>query len=467
MNARRFLGFCRRRVEGLCFLVLLPFLAIGGGVAVVWRIAHPSAPAGLAREMAVTCRRWMQFVRNGLRVIRQEWWVEFSLDPSWHLWRYMVLFEVFELLNLAEGPRTDEGRLPTNVLSVKLAHFGDALQVVPLLRGLRAALPMARSDLLLGPWCKELGQKIPYINETAFYAPKLDWFCRGTQGNRFGLFGEFLLLRRLRRRAYDAVIFTSNLSYVELLLAHALRPCRWVGTSLGLDIYPPYSVSKTVPYNSREYEATRMVHLLTLLNLPSTDDTLEYWVSDTDVQFRERLFAEHNFKPDDLMVVMAPGAGWPGKMWPCDRFAEVAEWLTRERRLRVVIVGAAGENELGACIVRRVPEAIDLVGQTSWGQLAGVLQRARLWIGNDSGSMHLAAALNVPTVALFGPTVVSKWAPRGEKHIVLKHGESCADCIPWHPRARCPHGNACMARIGVDEVKNAAGQLLTDAFPAN
>ena len=139
-----------------------------------------------------------------------------------------------------------------------------------------------------------------------------------------------------------------------------------------------------------------------------------------------------------------------------DRFARIADRLVEQMGVRVLIGGAAGEREMGEEMARKMSQVpVNLMGMTSWGVLAALIRDASLFVGCDSGPMHLAAVYETPCVCLFGPTRPEEWAPRGQYARIIRNVQSCPDCWPWHPRRDCVHGRACMKAIEVDEVWQA------------
>jgi ADP-heptose:LPS heptosyltransferase len=114
------------------------------------------------------------------------------------------------------------------------------------------------------------------------------------------------------------------------------------------------------------------------------------------------------------IIVLAPTANWQPKVWPAERFAAAFLGLAESGMVPVVLGGAGPtERAMAAPLLDALPEAIDLVGQLTVPQATAVLQRATLFIGNDSGLMHLAAAAGTPTIGLFGPTDAATYAPTG------------------------------------------------------
>ena len=153
------------------------------------------------------------------------------------------------------------------------------------------------------------------------------------------------------------------------------------------------------------------------------------------------------------LALIFPGSGWPGKNWPPARFAELGDWLIGQRDARIVLLGAPSERDLCA----RVSDAMRGNGENWAGTLslvesAALIEQAALVIGNDSAPIHLAAALDIPTVSLWGPTFPEKWAPQGARHVVVEGGGGCAGCTYWHPSAECRGVPPCMTTITVEQV---------------
>ena len=144
--------------------------------------------------------------------------------------------------------------------------------------------------------------------------------------------------------------------------------------------------------------------------------------------------------PDDRPIIaLAPTANWRPKVWPAERFAAVYQVLAGSlvANAAAVILGGPGPEEraIAAPVLAALPEAIDLVGKVSLPVAAAVLQRARLFIGNDSGLMHLAAAAGAPTIGLFGPTDAATYAPVGRCAVAVVAGSMEAITAPQVVRA--------------------------------
>lgn len=166
--------------------------------------------------------------------------------------------------------------------------------------------------------------------------------------------------------------------------------------------------------------------------------------------------------PGPLLVV-APGAQHATKRWPADRFAAVAErWRAQRPGTRVVLLGAPADAPAGAAVRSALSgDVLDLIGKTSLRDMIRILNRAALVLSNDSGAMHVAAALGRPTVAVFGPTVRAfGFFPTGTRAVAVEGGAlPCRPCA-LHGRSRCPEGHfRCMDDVTVDRVSDAAAAV--------
>ncbi len=155
-------------------------------------------------------------------------------------------------------------------------------------------------------------------------------------------------------------------------------------------------------------------------------------------------------------ALIQPGAGWPSKLWPADRYAKVARWLWNERKLNSMILWSGqGEQELAKGITADSYHASCLAPSTSLPQLAELCRRATIFIGPDTGPLHLAAAVGTPCVGLYGPMAATRCGPYGSQHISLQNA-----CLQGGARHRRTANNDTMKTISVDEVCSAAAKLL-------
>jgi len=190
----------------------------------------------------------------------------------------------------------------------------------------------------------------------------------------------------------------------------------------------------------------------------------EFVVSPAEDQAMAGRFARGGLTASDVVVGINPGSTYGGaKRWLPERFAEVTERLcrtvreSRDQQVSVVIFGAKGEERLGREIAARLSSrSLVLSGSTTIRELMVAVKRCAMLLTNDTGPMHIAAAFQVPVVAIFGPTDWRTTSPFGDAHAVVRQPVDCAPCL----LRECPIDHRCMTRVSVDQVYEAAAKQL-------
>jgi heptosyltransferase-3 len=160
--------------------------------------------------------------------------------------------------------------------------------------------------------------------------------------------------------------------------------------------------------------------------------------------------------PDSPIVCIHPGAGKIYKQWTVEGFVEISEWLSAQGR-QVVIIGGEADKHYVKDIFSQSKEALyNLAGKLSLGELMALFKLSMLYIGNDSGPMHLAAMTGVPVIALFGPAREKRWGPVSEKSIILRGDSRCETCTG----KECEYDFKCIRKISFDDVKAAVENLI-------
>lgn len=371
--------------------------------------------------------------------------------------RYQVMGELARWLPGAGSVRGDA------VVVFTQGHLGDILHAAPMMKRLREARKGWKIVWLVGPWVLPLAERYSaFADEIVAFAT--DSFChhRGVQKHRQSAWMQWRIGMHLRAMRPRAFIATGNESPVARYLANMTGAEVWSGIG---DRRPP-RVGKGIqtrffPYEKGRYEADALMQLLRPLGIdvPQAGAELFFPVDEAAQRFAEDFLRREGVAEDRPLILISPGSGWSGKNWPGGRFREVAAWLERERGVQVAWSGSAGEAALAGN--GPLPEK-NWFGRLSIPELAAVMERAALWLGNDSGPMHLAAAVGCSTVSLWGPTEPGKWAPRGAKHHHIRRMERCPGCEYWNPAMHCLQPtHACMEAISVEEVK----AVLADALP--
>jgi len=187
------------------------------------------------------------------------------------------------------------------------------------------------------------------------------------------------------------------------------------------------------------------------------------WTSEKDSKKAARLLEKCGCLQGKKLVAVSPFAKSDTKSWPVENFLQLIKRIKADSNLQVVLIGSRHQEE--KC--RKLKDACDslicnLCGKTNLRVLAEVLKKCHCLITNDSASMHLGAAVDVPTVAIFGPTDLKKYAPKAKMHRIISAGLSCQPC----EKAQCGLGSKpseCLKAIGVDEIFDNVKQILKNA----
>jgi len=333
----------------------------------------------------------------------------------------------------SQAPPTSLGF--TKFLLVRPGGIGDAVLLIPFILALKEVFPDCEVTILAERRNGIVFNLCPKIVQVLFYDKSTD------------------LLKVLRQR-YDLIFDTEQWHRLSAIVARLVRSDRKIGFATN---ERHRLFTDEVPYSHENYEADSFFRLLEPLGINGQE--IHYPFLQVPEQYGVRAEASLGTFAMQPFVVLFPGASIPERRWGADKFQRLAIWLNQQG-LPVAVVGGAQDREVGERILAGC-HGINLAGKTSLAETAAVLQRSQLLVSGDSGVLHLAVGLDVPTVSLFGPGIAAKWAPRGEKHIVLNKNLLCSPCTRFGYTPPCPIGGRCIQQITVDEVAQAVAALLS------
>ena len=325
---------------------------------------------------------------------------------------------------------------------------GDAILSLPALRALRAALPAAHISILARPYVAELYQRQGIADALLAYE---------SRGEHSGIFGREHLARDLRAQEFDTALLLQNAFEAAWLVWRAGIPQR-IGYArdarsllLTKAVRPP--TPSEIPTREQFYylELLRRAGLIDSYSAPTC---IALRVEPSALEAAERNLLLSGARPGKLRVAIGAGASYgSAKCWPPGRFAEVATRLQANLDADVILFGTAAEADVSEAIIREMHHPpIDLTGKTLIAELPALLSRCHLFIGNDSGVMHVAAAVGLPVVAIFGPTDPAGTPPVTPRCTIVQEKPHCSPCF----LRRCPIDHRCMKRITPEAVISAA-----------
>jgi len=323
------------------------------------------------------------------------------------------------------------------ILIIKLGAIGDVVLATPSLRAIRKHFPNAQLTLLVGRDAVELVQNCPYLDDLVVYDPSR----KDRRGSR-----RLRLSSELRRRGFDRVIDLQNNKTSQLLSYLSLAPKRY-----GFDRGPfRFLVNFKIKDPGAMPPVEHQGKLLSLLGIQEMDPTLEVWTRPKDEEAVDRFLHQEWLAGNEPLVGVNLGGSprWETKRWPVEYIAALCDRLAQDR-IRVVVTGSEREKALLQKLLSQVrTKPIVAVGKTNLPELACLIRRCRAFVTVDSAPMHIAASVNVPVIAFFGPTDPRRHFPPTEKGTVLNKKVKCHPCY----RCRCPIGLICMTQIKPEEV---------------
>jgi heptosyltransferase-2 len=333
---------------------------------------------------------------------------------------------------------------------IRLDRIGDVVLSTPVLQSLRQSFPSAHLAMMVRPVCRELIEGNPSVDEVLLYDK--DRIGRGLlNGLRFAL--------GLRRHRFDTALVLHPTVRSHLLVWLAGIPVR-----IGYARKAGGLLTHRLAHRKQEGAKSEADYALDMLRVFGIDPPAPPPFVPVDPGHARRIdqwLREQGLGAETRLVAVHPASSARSKRWAPERFAEVADRLAQERATRVVLIGAeadAAHTQAMAGAMRSRP--LDLSGKLSLGELAALLARCRLLIANDSGPVHIAAAVGTPVVAIFGRNQpglgARRWGPLGAGHVVLQKDVGCPTC----PAEDCRIDFLCLSALTVDEVYAAAQAVL-------
>jgi heptosyltransferase-2 len=346
--------------------------------------------------------------------------------------------------------------------------IGDAVITIPSIRAVRRAFPDAHISLLVQPWVADIFKDSPYINEIILYSESFK-----------GITGKFKLAKILRLKKFDTAILLQN-AFDAALIAWLARIPERIGYSRD---FRSFLLTKAIPVTGAILSQHHVYYYLNLLKsigidtketqpcISLTDDERQWARNLLDTKLRKGVL---QYAPTQFLVGINPGATYgSAKRWPTEKFAGLINRIINELGGKVIIFGSKSEAGIVDEIVRFAGASsrglfgqaqglgptgiLNVAGKTNLRELAALIAECDAFITDDSGPMHMASALFVPVVAIFGSTNKTSTGPIGEGHKIVAKNLPCSPCM----KRECPEGHLkCMTQITADDVFTALKEVL-------
>jgi len=330
---------------------------------------------------------------------------------------------------------------PRSILVIRPGGIGDAVILVPVLKKLRSEFPDVRVAVLaekrnisvFRPLCGNI------VDELFCYDRPRDFLS-------------------LLTRSFDLVIDTEQWHILSAFTAFIVGR-RGIRIGFATNERSQF-FTHPVPYDNLGFEGNNFFSLLKPLGIEAvTPHPYAGFYPESGYSVARSGADAYLKQIGTKRVAIFPGASIKERQWSPVNFRKVADWL-RSINVEVVVVGGREDMESSKIISSGLDGVKNLAGKTSLEETARILASCDLLISSDSGIMHLAVAVGTPVVALFGPGIASKWAPRDGISVIINKNLPCSPCTSFGYTAACPRDARCIKEITVDEVIEATKSLL-------
>lgn len=338
---------------------------------------------------------------------------------------------------------------PAKIVIMRTDRIGEVLLSTVLIDGIKKLYPRAKISFVTSMYSKDILSGRDDIAEIiiADIRKNSNWLLQAV---------KLAVVFKKRRFDYSIVLNANKILHLATFLAGI--PVR-IGYNRKWSVF----LNKTIEderEKGRKHEAEYAMDFARLLGLKNFEQPSPRLVcaNASREKVKELLFK----KGADLsqkLIVIHPASSNPAKMWEKTRYAELIKKLKSHSKWEIIVVGTREERSLAEEIIRAADEnGFNVCGELNLKELAALLKRANVFVGNDSGPMHMAAALDVPVIAIFGRNIPGvgpkRWGPYGKIHKVFHMDVGCRKCYD----RECPFGYKCLSAVTVDEVFAAVCQ---------
>ncbi len=369
---------------------------------------------------------------------------------------FFLLFKFFYLLYRRKPPYPRKVlKEYRKILFVRLGPvgIGDVVLSTPALKALKASFPSSWLTVLLAPYTQDILSFSPFVDEVITFQPQ-------------GILSFLFLIKKLRSKGYELAIdpymgYAFSPSFLTFFSGARVRVGFEVEGRGFLYTHP------LKPSLSGKHMVEIILSLVEMVGGEAKDKSLEVHIPPSFYSQAKKFLKEKGIKSSHILVGIHPGVlkGEDSKQWNPLKFARLIEELNTLPQVKVLLLGGKQDENFCKVILSSLPHPpLVRVGDTSLGELMSLIGECHLFISNDSGPLHIAVALGIPTVSLMGPSIPERWRPWGEpgRHIVIRKDLPCSPCNLYY----CKRGDhACMELITVEEVLEAAKFLLKKHYP--
>ena len=324
------------------------------------------------------------------------------------------------------------------ILIIQTAFLGDVVLTIPLIQAAKKYLK-AQISVVCIPSTKNILEGHPSIDEIIVFDKK---------NSEKGFFSLIKFIKKLKEKKFDVAIIPHP-SFKSGLISYLAAIPERIGFSNSAG---RFFFTNKVFFDKNKHQLERYLDLLKHFGIEVKEEKTEIYIDEEG-----KKFADYVLPKNKIIFGINPGSIWATKRWPAEKYAQLADKIITEFGAEILIFGGPDDIDIAKNVEKNMEQkAINFAGKTTLKQLSVLTQMCKVFVTNDSGPMHIAAAMNIPVVAIFGPTIKQfGFFPYSKKAIVIEKNVPCRPCSPHGPN-KCPekHFN-CMNKITVSEVFDA------------
>ena len=350
------------------------------------------------------------------------------------------------------GVRSEKKEVFKRILITRTDRMGDVILSTPVIRALREAYPSAYIAMMVSPQAVDIIKDNPFLDEIIIF---------DKNKKHAGLAGTLRCIRELRQKNFDLAVILHPIARV-----HYIAFLSGIKKRIGFNRKMGLLLTDRIPHDKQrgeKHESEYTLDVLSLLKIIPSQKTLFVPVREESEVWVSELFKREEIRDWDRVLVIHPSSSCLSRIWPPERFARVADILVKEKNMKAVIIGGPAPFDIrNAANVAglMVQPVLNLAGKITLSRSISVIKKAALFISVDTGPVHIASALNIPQVVLFGRNQKGlspvRWGPLGYKNKVLHRPGECEICLAHD----CTKNFACLKAITVEDVIAAADELL-------
>lgn len=360
--------------------------------------------------------------------------------------------EVFFLFNKKAIPKNLK-----KILVIRAGMLGDVLLTTSLVKAIRKKYPKTKIYYLVGEWSKDILKDNKDINKLIAFDDTIVFKRK--------FFQVLNLIRTLRKERFD-LCFVLDKSYLWNIFAFLCK----IPFRIGFDREGEgFCNNLNVKFDGTKHELDYYLEICRLLDIKLEEDRedINLAISKKDEVFATGIIKKYNLENKTIIGIAPGGAKNPGqemtvKRWPKERYIELINRLIKNKKISVILFGGKDDVGLAQDIAKNTrANIVNLAGKSTIQESAALIKKCNLFITHDSGLMHIAAAVKIPLLVLFGPTSATRFAPKNSA--VIKSHLSCAPCYDIYGNYKQCENAVCMESISTEEVESAIHKILKDS----